>query len=209
MIRQKYEHGFGEYFEGGANSNFQEKDGWYYLLPDENMTPLPPNVTPLPQQLDIPLRPVVDEIVDSSLLATKNDADIIDEDFGYEEEEDEENLKATPNNATWSNDEIVDEDEPYQDSDDDEDDDEPRNIPVKSVTPAIPSTLPEDTVTSEEDPDPKKDENTDANNPEQEENQNGDRDSGPEEEPESEKEKANLLHTEPSNVPDQREEEES
>ena len=44
---------------------------------------------------------------------------------------------------------IVDEDEPYQDSDDDEDDDEPRNIPVKSVTPAIPSTLPEDTVTSE------------------------------------------------------------
>lgn len=209
VIRQKYEHGFGEYFEGGANSNFQEKDGWYYLLPDENMTPLPPNVTPLPQQLDIPLRPVVDEIVDSSLLATKNDADIIDEDFGYEEEEDEENLKATPNNATWSNDEIVDEDEPYQDSDDDEDDDEPRNIPVKSVTPAIPSTLLEDTVTSEEDPDSKKDENTDANNPEQEEKQNGDRDSGPEEEPESEKEKANLLHTEPSNVPDPREEEES
>lgn len=208
VIRQKYEHGFGEYFEE-ANSNFQEKDGWYYLLPDENVTPLPPNVTPLPQQLDIPLRPVVDEIVDSSLLATKNDADIIDEDFGYEEEEDEENLKATPNNATWSNDEIVDEDEPYQDSDDDEDDDEPRNIPVKSVTPAIPSTSPEDTVPSEEDPDPKKDENPDANNPEQEENQNSDPDSDPEEEPEPEKETVDLLRTEPSNVPDTREEEES
>ena len=80
---------------------------------------------------------------------------------------------------------------------------------VKSVTPAIPSTSPEDTVPSEEDPDPKKDENPDANNPEQEENQNGDPDSDPEEEPEPEKEQADLLHTEPSNVPDQREEEES
>lgn len=176
-------------------------EGYYILVQKQD--------TPPPQSLDIPLRPVVDAIVDSSLLATKNDADIIDEDFGYEEEEDEENQKATPNNATWSNDEIVDEDEPYQDSDDDEDDDELRNIPVKSVTPAIPSTSPEDTVPSEEDPDPKKDENPDANNPEQEENQNGDPDSDPEEEPEPEKEQADLLHTEPSNVPDQREEEES
>lgn len=174
--------------------------GYYALVPKQE--------TPQPQLLAIPLRPVVDEIVDSSLLATKNDADIIDEDFGYEEEEDEENLKATPNNAIWNNDEIVDEDEPYQDSDD-EDDDEPRNIPVKSVTPAIPSTSTKDIVPSEEDPDPKKNENPDTNNPEKEENQNGDPDSDPEEEPEPEKEQADLLHTEPSNVPDQREEEES
>lgn len=190
-----------EYLETTQYAYVKNSEGYYVLVPKQE--------TPRPQQLEIPLRPVVDEIVDSSLLATKNDADIIDEDFGYEEEEDEENQKATPNNATWSNDEIVDEDEPYQDSDDDEDDDEPRNIPVKSVTPAIPSTSPEDTVPSEEDPDPKKDENPDANNPEQEENQNGDPDSDPEEEPEPEKEQADLLHTEPSNVPDQREEEES
>ena len=190
-----------EYLGTTQYAYVKNSEGYYVLVPKQE--------TPRPQQLEIPLRPVVDEIVDSSLLATKNDADIIDEDFGYEEEEDEENQKATPNNATWSNDEIVDEDEPYQDSDDDEDDDEPRNIPVKSVTPAIPSTSPEDTVPSEEDPDPKKDENPDANNPEQEENQNGDPDSDPEEEPEPEKEQADLLHTEPSNVPDQREEEES
>lgn len=190
-----------EYLETTQYAYVKNSEGYYVLVPKQE--------TPRPQQLEIPLRPVVDEIVDSSLLATKNDADIIDEDFGYEEEEDEENQKATPNNATWSNDEIVDEDEPYQDSDDDEDDDEPRNIPVKSVTPAIPSTSPEDTVPSEEDPDPKKDENPDANNPEQEENQNGDPDSDPEEEPEPEKEQADLLHTEPSNVPDPREEEES
>lgn len=190
-----------EYLGTTQYAYVKNSEGYYVLVPKQE--------TPRTQQLEIPLRPVVDEIVDSSLLATKNDADIIDEDFGYEEEEDEENQKATPNNATWSNDEIVDEDEPYQDSDDDEDDDEPRNIPVKSVTPAIPSTSPEDTVPSEEDPDPKKDENPDANNPEQEENQNGDPDSDPEEEPEPEKEQADLLHTEPSNVPDQREEEES
>ena len=184
----------------------QGKDGYYYFVPKSSQ-----QLLQLPQAIllsDV-LKPVElatpsDMIpIEDMPLATDSDADsianeIIDEDEDYE--------KSTPSNA---DDFIHDEDEPYQDSDDDEDDDEPRNIPVKSVTPAIPSTLLEDTVTSEEDPDSKKDENTDANNPEQEEKQNGDRDSGPEEEPESEKEKANLLHTEPSNVPDQREEEES
>ncbi len=136
-------------------------------------------------------------------LATDSDADSIDNEII---DEDEDYEKSTPSNA---DDFIHDEDEPYQDSDDDEDDEEPRNIPVKSVTPAIPSTSTKDTVPSEEDPDPKKDENPDANNPEQEENQNGDPNSDPEEEPEPEKEQADLLHTEPSNVPDQREEEES
>ena len=182
-----------DYWAWGTDS-----EGYCYL---KKINQAPQSI--LPSEI---LKPVVDEIVDSSLLATKNDADIIDEDFGYEEEEDEENLKATPNNATWSNDEIVDEDEPYQDEDDESEDEENWNIPVE---PAIPSTSTKDTTQPEEDPDSKKDENPDTNNPEQEENQNGDPDSNPEEEPEPEKEQVDLLHTEPSNVPDQREEEES
>ncbi len=143
-------------------------------------------------------------IIDEDMpLATDSDADSIDNEII---DEDEDYEKSTPSNA---DDFIHDEDEPYQDSDDDEDDEEPRYIPVEPVLSVIPSTSTKDTTQPEEDPDPKKDENPDVNNPEQEENQNGEPDSGPEEEQESEKETADLLRTEPSNVPDQREEEES
>lgn len=177
--------------------------GYGYYRKDESpygyLTAYEPQIMLLNMELATPSDMIP---IEDMPLATDSDADsianeIIDEDEDYE--------KSTPSNA---DDFIHDEDEPYQDSDDD-DDEEPRNIPVKSVTPAIPSTSTKDTTQPEEDPDPKKDENPDANNPEQEENQNGDPDSGPEEEQEPEKEQADLLHTEPSNVPDQREEEES
>ena len=163
---------------------------------------MPENATTL-ALLDVLATPSDMIPIEDMPLATDSDADsianeIIDEDEDYE--------KSTPSNA---DDFIRDEDEPYQDSDDDEDDDEPRNIPIEPVLSAIPSTSTKDTTQPEEDPDSKKDENPDANNPEQEENQNGEPDSDPEEEPEPEKEQADLLHTEPSNVPDPREEEES
>ena len=176
--------------------------GYAYFREDESSYGYLIKYKPQTMLLNMELATPSDMIpIEDMPLATDSDADsianeIIDEGEDYE--------KSTPSNA---DDFIRDEDEPYQDSDDD--DDEPRNIPVKSVTPAIPSTSTKDTTQPEEDPDPKKDENPDANNPEQEENQNGDPDSNPEEEPEPEKEQADLLHTEPSNVPDPREEEES
>lgn len=106
-----------------------------------------------------------------------------DADFMDDEivDEDEAYEKSTPSNADES---ILDEDEPYQDEEDDEEAKEDRNTSAVPVIPAVPSASPEDSAASEDEP-------------EQE----------PKQEPE--KEPANLLHTEPSNVPDPREEEES
>lgn len=75
---------------------------------------------------------------------------------------------------------ILDEDEPYQDEEDDEEAKEDRNTSAVPVIPAVPSASPEDSAASED-----------------------------EHEKEPEKETADLLRTEPSNVPDSREEEES
>lgn len=143
-------------------------------------------------------------------IATDSDADsfddeIIDEDEDYE--------KSTPSNADEY---ILDEDEPYQDEDDESEDEENWNLPVEPVTPALPSTSPEDTTSSEEDPDPqKKDEKAETNNSDQEQdqasNQNPKQEEEQEKEPkqEPEKETADLVNTELSNVSDPREEEES
>lgn len=124
--------------------------------------------------------------VEDMPVATDSDADfmddeIIDEDEAYE--------KSTPSNADES---ILDEDEPYQDEEDDEEAKEDRNTSAVPVIPAVPSASPEDSAASEDEPEKE---------PEQE----------PKKEPkqEHEKEQADLLHTEPSNVPDSREEEES
>lgn len=124
--------------------------------------------------------------VENMPIATDSDADfmddeIIDEDEAYE--------KSTPSNADES---ILDEDEPYQDEEDDEEAKEDRNTSAVRVIPAVPSASPEDSAALEDEP-----EKEPAQNPPKE----------PEQEPE--KETANLLHTEPSNVPDTREEEES
>lgn len=124
--------------------------------------------------------------VEDMPIATDSDADfmddeIIDEDEAYE--------KSTPSNADEP---ILDEDEPYQDEEDDEEAKEDRNTSAVPVIPAVPSASPEDSAASEDEP-----EKEPAQNPKKE----------PEQEPE--KETADLLHTEPSNVPDPREEEES
>ena len=115
-------------------------------------------------------------------IATDSDADFMDDEIV---DEDEAYEKSTPNNADES---ILDEDEPYQDEEDDEEAKEDRNTSAVPVIPAVPSASPEDSAASEDEPEqepPKR----------------------PEKEPE--KETADLLRTEPSNVPDPREEEES
>ena len=124
--------------------------------------------------------------VEDMPIATDSDADfmddeIIDEDEAYE--------KSTPSNADES---ILDEDESYQDEEDDEEAKEDRKTSAVSMIPAVPSASPEDGAASEDEPEKE---------PEQEPKKE------PEQEPE--KETADLLHTEPSNVPDPREEEES
>lgn len=124
--------------------------------------------------------------VEDMPIATDSDADfmddeIIDEDEAYE--------KSTPSNADES---ILDEVEPYQDEEDDEEAKEDRNTSAVSMIPAVPSASPEDSTASEDEPEKE---------PEKESKKE------PGQEPE--KETADLLHTEPSNVPDPREEEES
>lgn len=120
--------------------------------------------------------------VEDMPIATDSDADFMDDEIIGENEAYE---KSTPSNADES---ILDEDEPYQDEEDDEEAKEDRNTSAVPVIPAVPSASPEDSAASEDEP-------------EQEPQK------GPEKEPE--KEPADLLHTEPSNVPDSREEEES
>lgn len=106
-----------------------------------------------------------------------------DADFMDDEiiDEDETYEKSTPSDADES---ILDEDEPYQDEEDDEEAKEDRNTSAESVILAVPSASPEDSAALEDEPEKE-----------------------PKQEPE--KETADLLHTEPSNVPDPREEEES
>lgn len=124
--------------------------------------------------------------VEDMPIATDSDADFMDDEIV---DEDEAYEKSTPSNADES---ILDEDEPYQDEEDDEEAKEDRNTSAVPVIPAVPSASPEDSAASEDEPEKE---------PEQE----------PKKEPkqEHEKEQADLLHTEPSNVPDSREEEES
>ena len=120
--------------------------------------------------------------VEDMPIATDSDADFMDDEIV---DEDEAYEKSTPSNADES---ILDEDEPYQDEEDDEEAKEDRNTSAVPVIPAVPSASPEDSAASEDEPEqepPKR----------------------PEKEPE--KETADLLRTEPSNVPDPREEEES
>ncbi len=121
--------------------------------------------------------------VEDMPIATDSDADFMDDEII---DEDEAYEKSTPSNADES---ILDEDEPYQD---DEEAKEDRNTSAVPMIPAVPSASPEDSAASEDKPEKEPEKKT-----EQE----------PEKEPE--KETADLLHTEPSNVPDQREEEES
>lgn len=124
--------------------------------------------------------------VEDMPIATDSDADFMDDEIV---DEDEAYEKSTPSNADES---ILDEDEPYQDEEDDGEAKEDRNTSAVPVIPAVPSASPEDSAASEDEPEKE---------PEQE----------PKKEPkqEHEKEQADLLHTEPSNVPDPREEEES
>lgn len=170
-----------------------------YIMPDDAVTLALLDVLATPSDI-IP--------IEDMPIATDSDADSINDEIT---DEDEDYEKSTPSNADEY---ILDEDEPYQDEDDESEDEENRNIPVEPVTPALPSTSPEDTTPSEEDPDPqKKDEKAETNNSDQEQdqnsNQNPKREEEQEPEQEPEKETADLVNTELSIVSDPREEEES